>query len=352
MSDIRLLGLSKTYPNGVCALQNLDLTVGRGERLVMVGPSGSGKSTTLRLIAGLETVTAGDIQLGGESITHLAPVDRDVAMVFQTDTLYPHLNVAQNLAFGLRMRRVAKSEIEQRVESVSQTLEITSLLERLPNELSGGQRQRVALGRAMVRQPQVFLLDEPLASLDVQLRLQMRTELARLQREQVTTMVYVTHDQQEAMTLGDRIVVIRDGRAQQIGTPTEIYHQPANAFVASFVGSPAMNFLEGQVFDHRFALQHQQLQLGRSLRAGATLLGIRPEDVAIGSDSVMVLQGQVSAVEDLGHERWVHLFVDGQPIVARTTNEGAVGVGETVSLAIGEEGLKFFEPDGERRRIE
>lgn len=351
MSSICLLGLSKTYPNGVRAVQDLDLTVDDGERLVIVGPSGSGKSTTLRLIAGLESATAGDIQLDGQSIIHLAPVDRDVAMVFQTDTLYPHLNVRQNMAFGLRMRRVAKTEIEQRVLSVSEMLQIGSLLDRYPHELSGGQRQRVALGRAIVRQPRVFLLDEPLASLDVQLRLQMRSEVAQLQRRQMTTMIYVTHDQQEAMILGDRIVVIRDGQTQQTGTPIEIYRRPANAFVASFMGTPAMNFLEGHVANALFTLKDQQLQLTSPVRDGKTLLGIRPEDVTFGGQSNMVLHGAVSAVDELGHERLVHLEVDGQPLVVRTTTE-AVKVGDTLLLAIRDKALQLFEADGQRRRLD
>jgi len=351
MSDLCLLGLSKTYRNGVRAVQDLNLIVGDGERLVIVGPSGSGKSTTLRLIAGLESVTAGDIMLAGKSMTHLAPVDRDVAMVFQTDTLYPHLSVRQNMAFGLRMRRVAKGEIEQRVCSLAQMLEIDSLVDRFPHELSGGQRQRVAVGRAMVRQPRVFLLDEPLASLDVQLRLQMRAEIARLQRQQKTTMIYVTHDQQEAMILGDRIVVIRDGQTQQVGTPAEIYHQPANAFVASFIGSPAMSFLEGRVANGVFALQAQSLQLGQFVRDGDTLLGVRPEDVILGGDVHQVLRGVVKGIDELGHERLLHLDVDGQSLVARTTTEIAK-IGETLPLAIRNEGLRFFDPIGDRRRLD
>ncbi len=351
MSDLCLLGLSKTYPNGVQALNGLDLTVDDGERLVIVGPSGSGKSTTLRLIAGLETATAGDIQLGGKSITHLAPYDRDVAMVFQSDTLYPHLSVRQNLAFGLRMRRVPKKEIEQRVHAVSEKLEIKTLLDRSPHELSGGQRQRVALGRAMVRQPQVFVLDEPLASLDVQLRLQMRSEVAQLQRDQRTTMIYVTHDQQEAMILGDRIMVIREGRTQQVGTPAEIYNQPANAFVASFMGSPAMNFLEGLLADDCFALKSQKLKVNRSLRDGTTLMGIRPEDITLDAGSNVVLQGVVRAVDELGHERLVHVDVDGQPVVVRTTTH-SITVGQAVPLAIRNEGMRFFEPSGECRCLD
>ncbi|MCE5266833.1 MAG: ATP-binding cassette domain-containing protein, partial [Planctomycetaceae bacterium] len=247
MSDLTLHNLSKTYPGGVRAVEGMDLHIRDGELLVLVGPSGCGKSTTLRMIAGLEMPTSGTIRIGERTVNRLPPRDRDVAMVFQNQALYPHLTVYNNMAFGLRRRRCPRDEIARRVAWVARLLGLEGLLERKPHALSGGQRQRVALGRAVVRRPKVFLLDEPLSNLDAPLRARTRVELKRLHAELRTTTIYVTHDQEEAMTLGHRIAVVRDGRLQQCGTPSEIYDAPANRFVATFLGNPAMNFLDGRL---------------------------------------------------------------------------------------------------------
>jgi multiple sugar transport system ATP-binding protein len=247
MAEVALDNVSKTYPGGVTAVANLDLSVAEGEFLVLVGPSGCGKSTTLRMIAGLEDVTRGTISIGGRVVDRLPPKDRDVAMVFQNYALYPHLSVFDNMAFGLRRRKTPKAEIGRRVAWAAEMLGIEGLLRRKPHALSGGQRQRVALGRAIVRRPKVFLFDEPLSNLDARLRADTRAELKRLHRKLATTTIYVTHDQEEAMTLGERIVVMRGGRAEQCGPPLDVYSRPANRFVAGFIGTPAMNLIEGQL---------------------------------------------------------------------------------------------------------
>ena len=252
MAEIRLENLVKRYENGFEAVKNANLEITDGEFLVLVGPSGCGKSTTLRMIAGLEEVSSGDIFVGDTRVNDLEPGDRDIAMVFQNYALYPHMTVRENMSFGLRMRKTPKAEIEQRVADAAEILSLESLLDRRPKQLSGGQRQRVAVGRAIVRKPKAFLFDEPLSNLDAKLRVQMRTELARLHLRLKTTTVYVTHDQVEAMTLGDRIVIMKDGVIQQIGSPMEVYQQPANHFVAGFIGSPAMNFIDGQISDGQF----------------------------------------------------------------------------------------------------
>ncbi len=247
MAQVILKHLDKTYPNGYQAVRDVSLEIADGEFIVLVGPSGCGKSTTLRMVAGLEETTGGEIRIGNRLVNDVAPGDRDIAMVFQNYALYPHMSVYQNMAFGLKMRRTPKAEIEKRVREAAAILSIESLLDRRPRELSGGQRQRVALGRAIVREPKVFLFDEPLSNLDAKLRVQMRTEIARLHQRLKTTIIYVTHDQVEAMTLGDRIVLMDRGVIQQIDSPLAIYQRPANQFVASFIGSPAMNFIRGQI---------------------------------------------------------------------------------------------------------
>ena len=247
MADVRLRNVNKTYAGDVRAVSDANLDIRDGELMVLVGPSGCGKSTTLRMIAGLEDISSGDVFIGDQRVNDLEPGDRDIAMVFQNYALYPHMSVRQNMSFGLRMRNTPRPEIEHRVAEAAKILSIEPLLDRRPRELSGGQRQRVALGRAIVRQPNVFLFDEPLSNLDAKLRVQMRTEIARLHNRLNTTMVYVTHDQVEAMTLGDRIVIMNQGVIQQIDTPLNIYNRPANRFVAGFIGSPAMNFFAGTV---------------------------------------------------------------------------------------------------------
>ncbi len=289
-------GVAKTYPNGHVAAQGLDLEIADGEFMVLVGPSGCGKSTALRMIAGLETPTAGRITIGDRDVTALPPQARDIAMVFQTYALYPHMTVRENLAFGLRMRGAGKDVIDRRVDEAARALGIEPVLNRRPAQLSGGQRQRVALGRAIVREPKVFLFDEPLSNLDAKLRVETRAELARLHRRLGATVIYVTHDQEEAMTLGWRVAVMRDGFLQQVAPPMELYRRPANKFVAEFVGSPAMNFLPPEVIVDR----------APSSPAGL-ILGVRPHDVTIVGPGAGDLDAWVDVVEPLGSELLVYL---------------------------------------------
>jgi multiple sugar transport system ATP-binding protein len=294
MATIRLEGVGKVYPNGHTAANGLDLVVPDGEFMVLVGPSGCGKSTALRMIAGLETPTSGRILIGDRDVTSLPPQERDVAMVFQTYALYPHMTVRENLAFGLRMRGAPRGEIDRRVDEAARALGLEPVLSRKPAQLSGGQRQRVALGRAIVREPKVFLFDEPLSNLDAKLRVETRAELARLHRRLGATVVYVTHDQEEAMTLGSRVAVMRDGFLQQVAPPMELYRKPANQFVAAFVGSPGMNFLPA---DTLAGLNH----------AGADTLGIRPHDISIVPRGAGDLDALVDVVESRGSELLVYL---------------------------------------------
>ena len=295
MASVRLEGVTKTYPNGHVAAKGLDLEIRDGEFMVLVGPSGCGKSTALRMIAGLETPTAGRILIGDRDVTSLPPQDRDIAMVFQTYALYPHMTVRENLGFGLRMRKTGGDAIESRVKEAARALGLESVLNRRPAQLSGGQRQRVALGRAIVREPRVFLFDEPLSNLDAKLRVETRAELARLHRRLGATVVYVTHDQEEAMTLGWRVAVMRDGLLQQVAPPMELYRQPANRFVAEFVGSPGMNFLPGDAVS-RIA----QPGTGKTL-------GVRPHDLAIVAPGAGDADAWVDVVEPRGSELLVYL---------------------------------------------
>jgi multiple sugar transport system ATP-binding protein len=294
MASVSLEKVGKTYPNGHVAARSLDLEIRDGEFMVLVGPSGCGKSTALRMIAGLETPTAGRILIGDKDVTELPPQDRDIAMVFQTYALYPHMTVGENLAFGLRMRGAGRDVIEGRVTEAARALGLEPVLSRKPAQLSGGQRQRVALGRAIVREPKVFLFDEPLSNLDAKLRVETRAELARLHRRLGATVVYVTHDQEEAMTLGSRVAVMRDGFLQQVAPPMELYRRPANQFVAAFVGSPGMNFLPG---DTVAGLNH----------GSADTLGIRPHDISIVPAGTGDLDALVDVVESRGSELLVYL---------------------------------------------
>lgn len=361
MAAIRLDNITKQYPGGHAAVQDLSLHIADGELLVLVGPSGCGKSTVLRIIAGLETPTRGRVFLDGREVTTLSPQERDVAMVFQSYALYPHMNVRENLAFGLRMRGVSKAQIVARVEHSARILGIDSFLDRRPAQLSGGQRQRVALGRAIVREPQAFLLDEPLSNLDARLRVETRAELARLHQRLEATMLYVTHDQEEAMTLGDRIAVMREGHLQQVAPPMEVYRRPANVFVAGFIGSPTMNFLpctlrrdsgklvlECPAFTVELAESHTA-----EARSGNVLLGVRPHDVAL----VVLPQADVSARvevnEPRGSELVTHVVVGEGMSKSQLTlvapPETASKVGEQVSLRFRRDRLHLFDPDsGER----
>ena len=340
MDRIRLESVSKVHPGGVQALADLDLEVAAGEFLVLVGPSGCGKSTALRIVAGLDSPTTGRVFLGGDDVTDWLPQRRDLAMVFQSYALYPHKSVRGNLEFGLRMRRLARAEIEARVIAVAERLELTALLERRPAQLSGGERQRVALGRAIVREPRAFLLDEPLSNLDAKLRGETRTELARLHRRLGATMLHVTHDQEEAMTLGDRIAVLRDGRLLQVGAPMEVYDRPANVFVAGFIGTPPMNLLEP-------VGPWEGLASGG---AGETILGVRPEDVLLAEDGGHDVEARVESVESLGSTRLLHLDAGAGSLRALIPANRSVAVGERLPVRLRREALHVFDArTGERR---
>ena len=331
MAAVRLQQVRKIYADGHVAVEGATFDVADGELLVLVGPSGCGKSTLLRMIAGLEEISAGTLSIGERVVNDVAPKDRDIAMVFQNYALYPHMSVAENLAFGLKLRGLGKAEVGQRIDAAARMLGLENMLHKLPRELSGGQRQRVALGRALVREPKVFLLDEPLSNLDTQLRHGVRAEIARLHRRLGATMIYVTHDQVEAMTLGQRIVVLNQGVIQQIDTPMALYEKPANLFVAGFLGSPAMNFLRGETAQ-RFS-PHGEREV---------VLGVRPEHMRIVAGEG-TLQAQVELVEPVGSEAFVHLRSDEQALVVRMAPEGVPAVGDTVALHIDNTRLHFFD---------
>jgi multiple sugar transport system ATP-binding protein len=335
------------------AVDRLDLSVGDGEFVVLVGPSGCGKTTSLRMIAGLETVDSGRILIGTRDVTDADPKDRDVAMVFQNYALYPHMNVAQNMGFALKIAGTSKAEIRARVVDVARLLDLEPYLDRKPKDLSGGQRQRVAMGRAIVRRPQVFLMDEPLSNLDAKLRVQTRNQIARLQRRLGTTTVYVTHDQVEAMTMGDRVAVLRDGILQQCATPRELYRNPVNMFVAEFIGSPAMNLLTLPVVDHFAALGDWSIPLPREITdtAAEVVIGIRPEHLAIGGTGVEM---QIDVVEELGADAYLYGRITGpdntfaQQIVARADGQDPPSRGSRVRLHPQPGHLHFFGVDGRR----
>ena len=333
------------------AVDHLDLEVGDGEFLVLVGPSGCGKSTSLRMLAGLENVDDGRIRIGSRDITFLAPKERDVAMVFQNYALYPHMSVAENMGFALKIAGVPKDQISKRVLEAARLLDLESYLDRKPKALSGGQRQRVAMGRAIVREPQVFLMDEPLSNLDAKLRVQTRTQIAALQRRLATTTVYVTHDQVEAMTMGDRVAVLRDGVLQQVGTPRDLYDSPANVFVAGFIGSPAMNLLPARLVEGGAEVAGTTVGLPPAVVAAVdtgpdVTLGFRPEDVVMGpaSEGIPV---EVELVEELGADAYVYASV-GIPgtvrtqVVARADGRTPPRMGETVGLRVKEGHAKVF----------
>jgi sn-glycerol 3-phosphate transport system ATP-binding protein len=316
MASITLDRLGKTYAGGTQAVADIDLAIADGEFVVLVGPSGCGKSTLLRMIAGLESVTDGTVRIADRVVNDLEPAERDIAMVFQTYALYPHMTVRQNLAYGLKNRRMDKAEIARRVDRAAAMLEIAPYLDRKPRQLSGGQRQRVAMGRAIVREPAAFLFDEPLSNLDAKLRVTMRGEIRALQRRLGTTSVYVTHDQVEAMTLADRLVVLNKGRVEQIGAPLDVYRRPASVFVAGFIGAPAMNLLSVTGAGGVLHLEGAPLAL-RAAVDGPVTLGLRPEDlepVAPGTAGALTLH--VTHVEELGPQRLVHGTVAGQPVIA------------------------------------
>jgi ABC-type sugar transport system ATPase subunit len=338
MAAIELQGIGKSFGARPAILSGIDIAIADGERLVIVGPSGSGKSTLLRIIAGLEAPTEGRVRIGERDVTDVPPERRDLAMVFQSYALYPHKTVRDNLAFGLRVRRVEKDEIERRVEAVAASLGLDGLLDRMPAQLSGGQRQRVALGRAIVREPQAFLFDEPLSNLDPRLRGDTRAELVELHARFGATMIYVTHDQEEAMTLGQRIAVLRAGRLEQIAPPRELYARPATIFVAQFVGSPPMNVIEAARLDGLVAVPR-----------GASAVGIRPHDLRIVRPGEPApIRGRVTLVESLGHEQIVRVETDVGRLTAATPPDPTFEPGAAVAVAIAPAALHGFTAAGER----
>ncbi len=350
MAKVKLKGIRKVFGKDNVVIKDFSLEVPEGEFLVLVGPSGCGKSTLLRIIAGLEEPTEGDVFIGERLVTNIPPKDRDVAMVFQNYALYPHLNVFDNLAFGLKLRKVPRQKIKERVHEAAKILEIQELLKRKPKELSGGQRQRVALGRAIVRKPQVFLFDEPLSNLDAKLRVQMRAEIKRLHNRLRTTMIYVTHDQVEAMTMGDRIVILKDGAIQQVGSPREVYKEPANIFVGGFIGSPAMNFLPGTLSGNTFSgegfsleFSAREIGLNTSLKL---IMGIRPEDIKLGGNEIFA---ELLVVEPLGPETILHLQLGGEPIIVKTTELPDSTIGTKIGITFSLNKVYFFNGEtGER----
>jgi len=368
MASIRFSHVEKSYGD-VSVVKDLDFSVNDGEFMVFVGPSGCGKSTTLRMIAGLETITSGELSIGDRIANDLHPKDRDIAMVFQSYALYPHMTVYENIAFGLRIRKMANDEINRRVMEAATTLGLENLLERKPKALSGGQRQRVALGRAIVRNPSVFLFDEPLSNLDAELRVQMRAEISKLQRRFNTTTVYVTHDQVEAMTMGHRIAVMRaceglqTSNLMQCGTPMDLYDQPANVFTARFIGTPHMNILPARlsedgrevlVFDTRMPVSDAFRDATHSLRGQNVIMGIRPEHVGINHEADWPnsgsVQGIVEMVEPLGHESIIHLRVQDQVITGRLHSHRILPKpGDTFAMQIKCEAMHLFNPITEQR---
>ncbi|MEL6964175.1 MAG: sn-glycerol-3-phosphate ABC transporter ATP-binding protein UgpC [Pseudomonadota bacterium] len=352
MSEIRFVDVSKRYDKGPEVIRGLDLHVAEGQFMVLVGPSGCAKSTTLRMIAGLETITSGALLIGGQRANDLSPAERNISMVFQSYALFPNMTVRDNLSFGLKIRKTASSTIITEVQRIAEMLGLGDLLERKPRQLSGGQAQRVALGRAMIRRPAAFLFDEPLSNLDAELRVQMRGEISQMQRRLGTTTVYVTHDQVEAMTMGDQIAVMNKGRVMQVGAPTELYERPANRFVAGFIGSPRMNLLPaGELLESAGAAEGR-LSTGIGDR---TILGIRPEHVLIGEADMSALAigtARVDRVEELGHEALVHLTtIKGVSLTARVSGDvrSEIGIGEDKALAIRADRLHTFDGDtGER----
>jgi multiple sugar transport system ATP-binding protein len=348
MAGVRLEGVTKVFPGGVRAVDNVSLDIPDGEFMVLVGPSGCGKSTLLRTVAGLERVTLGRIVIGGDDVTRLEPPDRDIAMVFQSYALYPHKTVAENLAFGLRRHKVERGEIDRRVSAMASMLGLEDLLSRKPAQLSGGQRQRVAMGRALVREPRVFLMDEPLSNLDAKLRTAMRGELARLHELLPTTTIYVTHDQVEAMTLGQRVAVLRDGVVQQCDAAQTIFERPANLFVGAFIGSPAMNLVEARAADGELRFGTSALRLGAASRVGERMvaLGIRPTCFALASDadpSWPRMQAAVDVVERLGAESNLLFTVDAPPVVTEAVKQaiGGEGGADDGRLLAGDDRARF-----------
>jgi sn-glycerol 3-phosphate transport system ATP-binding protein len=345
MAGIALDRVSKVYAGGVGAVREVSADIPDGAFAVLVGPSGCGKSTLLRMVAGLEEITSGEVRIGGRVVNGLDPKDRDIAMVFQNYALYPHMTVRENLSYGLRNRRVPKDEIDRRVGETAAILQIGDYLDRKPRALSGGQRQRVAMGRAIVRDPQVFLFDEPLSNLDAKLRVQMRAEIRSLQRRLGTTSIYVTHDQQEAMTMADTLIVLNGGRVEQMGAPLDVYRRPASTFVASFIGSPPMNLVSARIDGGAVLLGGATVATGVQLPPGEVTLGFRPEDLVPGGRG---LDLRVTYVEELGASRLVHGTHDGVAILAVAPPDAPLEA--TMSFSLRPEYLHYFHPQSGLRR--
>jgi multiple sugar transport system ATP-binding protein len=367
VASIHFEGVSKVFPEGTVAVDDLDLDVEDGQFMVLVGPSGSGKSTALRIVAGLEDATTGTVRIGDRVVNDVEPKDRDIAMVFQSYALYPHMSAGDNIGFPLRMRGEEKATLRDSVRHTAEKLDIGKLLDRRPRQLSGGQRQRVALGRAIVRDPRAFLMDEPLSNLDAKLRVEMRAYVAQLHQRLAKTILYVTHDQVEAMTMGDRVAIMRDGRLEQVDAPQVLYDSPASLFVAAFIGSPAMNLLRGTVVtddDGAFVqLGSQRLPLSRVPVDGEVIVGIRPEALRPAAESQVSLEGPVALVESLGSDLLVHVEVDapavlaveagdapacGARLTARVEPSVMVSVGDRIRLSVEPDRLHFFDPGTER----
>ena len=361
MASVTLRNVQKTYPGGFQAIKGIDFAVGDGQFCVLVGPSGCGKSTLLRMVAGLETITGGEIDIGGRVVNAIEPAERDIAMVFQNYALYPHMSVYNNMAYGLRNRGMPKPQIDILVQEAARILEIGPMLDRKPRQLSGGQRQRVAMGRAIVRQPKVFLFDEPLSNLDAKLRIAMRVEIRKLQRRLMTTSIYVTHDQLEAMTLADILVVMNGGRVEQIGSPLDIYQKPATTFVASFIGAPPMNLMPLRTDEIK-----AQFEGDSRAAAEAGILGIRPEDFLISSDAIpggIALDLTVEAIERVGAESFIYgtrqhqlQGVAANPgelppgeVIVRIPGAVAPAIGERITAVAPREKLHLFSADGRKR---
>ncbi|WP_108482693.1 ABC transporter ATP-binding protein [Oceaniglobus ichthyenteri] len=341
MATLTLRDLVKAYGK-VEVLHGINLDVGDGEFVVFVGPSGCGKSTTLRMIAGLEEVTGGTIEIGGRVVNNLEPKERDIAMVFQNYAIYPHMSVRKNIGFGLRTAKMSKADKEARIDEVAGILDMTALLDRKPNQLSGGQRQRVAIGRAMVRDPAVFLFDEPLSNLDAQLRTQMRLEIKKLHQRVGNTIVFVTHDQVEAMTMADRIVIMKDGHIQQVGTPSDVYHSPANTFVARFIGAPSMNMLPATAKDGTVQLDNG-FGVPMASTDGPVTVGVRPDDLGLG-DGVPIIAGRVTVREPLGPETLIYVDTGaGGEVIAKADGRTPPEVGAEVTLRAAPENLHLFD---------
>ncbi len=365
MAELKLKNIVKKYPNGFVAVKDFNLDIADKEFIIFVGPSGCGKTTTLRMIAGLEEISSGELYIGDRLVNEVSPKDRDIAMVFQNYALYPHMTVYDNMAFGLKLRKVPKAEIDKRVQEAGRILDIGHLLTRKPKALSGGQRQRVAMGRAIVREPKVFLMDEPLSNLDAKLRVQMRTEISKLHHRLATTFIYVTHDQTEAMTLGTRIVVLKDGIVQQVDTPQNLYNKPDNLFVAGFIGSPQMNFINAKVVKsgNDVGLQFGDYTIklpkgkGEKVAAGGyvgqvVILGIRPEDVhdeqtVIASSPDSVVDAKVEVTELLGSEVNLYLSVAGQNVIAHVDARTSAKVNDKIKVAFDVNRIHIFDKNTE-----